>query len=91
MQKKVVYPELESCLAKKGILKKDIAELLGITQKGLSNKLNGKYCFTLDEAIAVREKWFSDIPIEVLFAKKKSCISGLTVEIGSNADKQQPE
>ena len=69
-KKKIVYPELEAQLAKKGCYKMQLAEMLGIVPRTLSNKLTGVSHFTIEEAIKIHDEWFSDIPIEELFRKK---------------------
>lgn len=48
-------------MAKRGISINDVAELLGIHRNSVSNKLYGKSAFTLDEAIAVYDRYFSDL------------------------------
>lgn len=70
MTKRIVYPELEAGLAGKGIRKTEVCGLLHIMPRTLSNKLAGKSHFTVEEAIAIREQWFRDIPIETLFRKQ---------------------
>ena len=55
---------------KREIRKKEVSEFLGIVPETLSKKLSGKNPFTLDEAFAIREQWFRDIPIETLFRKQ---------------------
>ncbi|MCM1231613.1 MAG: XRE family transcriptional regulator [Ruminococcus flavefaciens] len=63
----VHYPVLESEMAKRGILKRDVIELLGVENSTFSNKINGKRDFTLTEALAIWNKWFGDIPVDELF------------------------
>ncbi len=63
----VHFPVLETEMMKRRIFKRDITELLNIEASTLSNKINGKREFTLDEALMIWEKWFSDIPIDELF------------------------
>jgi hypothetical protein len=70
LSKKVAYPELEAALARKGIRKKEVSDLLGIVQRTLSKKLSGENYFTLDEAFAIQKEWFADILIETLFRKE---------------------
>ena len=70
MPKNVIFPELVSGLAGKGIRKMEVCGLLHIMPRTLSNKLAGKSHFTVEEAIAIREQWFRDMPIETLFRKQ---------------------
>lgn len=61
------YPTLVAEMAKRRIKKKDICELLGISQKTLWNKIEGHSDFTLEEAKLVRKTYFDDMTIEELF------------------------
>lgn len=36
----------------------------------MSKRLNGELNFSLYEAIVMHEKWFPDIPIEILFSRE---------------------
>ncbi|MDE6708360.1 MAG: hypothetical protein K2K06_10045 [Oscillospiraceae bacterium] len=85
-KKKIVYPELEAQLAKKGCYKMELAKMLGIMPRTLSNKMSGVSHFTIEEAMKIRDEWFSDIPIEKLFRKRNS-IHGIAIEIGASSDK----
>lgn len=73
-----MYPNVEAERTRAGLTLEPIAEELGITVPTLSQKLNGKYPVTFDEAkkikdIIVREKERKgitiniDMPLEVLF------------------------
>ena len=64
---KVNYPTLLGEMAKRRIKKKDICELLGISQKTLWNKIESRSEFTLEEAKLVRKAYFEDMSIEELF------------------------
>lgn len=66
----VAFPTLEAEIARRGIKKCEIANILGIGQRTLSNKLNGFTRFALEEAIKIKQTWFSEIPIEELFSRK---------------------
>lgn len=68
-RKKVVYPMLESEIARHGIKKYEIAETLGIKPLTLSKKLGGEIKFTLDEGLLIWGKWFSNVPMHELFRK----------------------
>lgn len=71
MPKKIIYPELEAGLARKGIRKTEVCRLLNIMPRTLSNKFSGVSHFTVEEAIRIQEQWFNDIPIEKLFKKNE--------------------
>lgn len=65
---KVTFPTLEAEIARRGIKKREIANILGIEQRTLSNKLNGYTRFALEEAVKIKQTWFPEIPIEELFS-----------------------
>ena len=67
-----VYPILEAKITEYGIKKKDIANAIGITPRALSLKLTGKVKFSLDEALAIKQKFFPTVPIEKLFEHERS-------------------
>lgn len=69
------YPTLEAEIARRQIKKKDIAEAIGIKQRTLSLKLMGNTDFTLTEAFAIRQKYFSDMAFEELFKKSGEALS----------------
>ena len=55
-------------MAKRSISINDIAALLGIHRNSVSNKLYGRSAFTLEEAFAIYDRFFSDLNFRVLFA-----------------------
>lgn len=66
------YPNLKAELARKNITLEKLSQALekrGIkkTIQTLSNRINGKCTFTLDEAKAIKEILETDIPIDTLF------------------------
>lgn len=64
-----MYKNLEVEMTRNGILKKGIAKCLGVREATLSNKMNGKSTFTLDEALKIKNTYFSGMTIEYLFKK----------------------
>lgn len=72
MPKKVIYPELIAGLARKGIRKKDVSDLLNIIPRTLSNKLAGVSHFTVEESVRIQETWFNDMTVNELFRKEES-------------------
>ncbi|HBB27654.1 MAG TPA: DNA-binding protein [Clostridiales bacterium] len=66
-----MYRNLEAEMIRKQISKYDIAELIKKTYNTVTEKLKGKYPFTLDEAIAIQEKYFPKLTIEYLFKKNE--------------------
>lgn len=68
------FPILETEIFERGIKKKTIAAKLGITEKTLSNKMNGISPFTWDEVLLIHSTFFPDIlPVE-LFKRNFSWI-----------------
>ena len=67
----VTYPILVAEMAKREIKKKNLCEALGITQKGLWKKLNGKAPFTWPEVRTIWKEFFPDIPPDILFEEAK--------------------
>lgn len=64
-----VYPNLTSEIAKQNVKKKEIAEVLGISNKAFYNKMCGYVSFTYDEAYKISETFFPNIDIKVLFKR----------------------
>lgn len=64
----VYYPTLVGELAKREIKKVTLARSIGVCDKALKNKLSGKTPFTWPEVRKIRSEFFSDIPVDTLFA-----------------------
>lgn len=62
-----MYPNLKAELARKNLNMVHLAEFLNVRYATVNSKVNGKYQFTLKEALAIREKFFPDLQIEYLF------------------------
>ena len=65
-KRRKVYEEKGNA-KKHGITQKDIAVLIGKTQKTVSQKLNGKIDFYMDEIIKIRNLLNPELSIEYLF------------------------
>lgn len=63
----VYYPTLIGEMAKREIQRKALAECIGVCDKAMRNKLNGKSPFTWPEVKKIRHKFFPDIPPDELF------------------------
>lgn len=65
------YTRLLEEISKREIKHKAIQKELGITKCTLSVKLHGKRnaSFTLEQAIAIQQKFFPDVTIEELFKR----------------------
>lgn len=66
-----MYPNLRAEFARKNMTFQIVADALGITVGTLSVKYNGKFGFTLDEAVAIKKLLDVDMPLEVLFEKEQ--------------------
>lgn len=66
----VVYPVLVGEIAKRGIKKKAIAQSIGVCNKSLNNKLNGKAPFTWPEVKIIRHQFFPDMNPDDLFTSE---------------------
>lgn len=64
----VRYPILIGEMAKRQIQKKALARTIGVCDKSLINKLNGRVPFTWPEVKTIRREYFPDIPTDELFA-----------------------
>lgn len=64
------YCFLEEYAHRRGVKKKDIAQLLGVSPKTIWNKLRGANDFTLGEAIKIKNRFFPDMPIEEIFKRE---------------------
>ena len=63
------YPVLAGEITKRGVKKKTIAQSIGVCDKSLNNKLNGRVQFTWSEVRTIHKTFFPDIPPDVLFAE----------------------
>lgn len=71
----VRYPVLVGEIAKRGIKKKVIAESIGVCDKSLKNKLDGKAPFTWPEVKVIRHRFFPDLDPDYLFEDSSEYIS----------------
>ena len=62
-----MYKNVRAEMSRKGIILEDLAEALGVTVPTVSQKLNGKYPITLNEAKVIKKRLGVDIPLEELF------------------------
>lgn len=63
----VYYPTLIGEMAKWEIQRKALAECIGVCDKAMRNKLDGKSPFTWPEVKKIRHRFFPDIPPDELF------------------------
>ena len=63
-----MYPNLKAEMARNNILIEKLMEVTGKSRSGVSNNLNGKGAFTVDEAIKIRNSIFPSMTIDYLFS-----------------------
>jgi DNA-binding XRE family transcriptional regulator len=61
------YGNLEAEMARVGMKRGDLADLLGVRKSTISFKLNGRSKFTLDECIEIKRALGVDMSIDALF------------------------
>ncbi len=59
---------LKSEMIKYGVTNVDIKNLLGCSDRTVTNKLSGETDFTIPEAIKIRNTFFPGLKLEYLFA-----------------------
>lgn len=64
------YPNLKAEIARSNVGIKDIMEVTGKSRPGVSNNLNGRGKFSVDEAILIRNKLFPRLTIDYLFSSE---------------------
>ena len=62
-----MYTNLIAKMKEKKVLNRDIQKLLGIHYNSVSNKVNHKTCFTIDEAMKIQERFFPECELGELF------------------------
>ncbi len=62
-----MYNNVKAEMKRKGIILEDLAEALNLTISTVSQKLNGNYPITLNEAKIIKSRLGVDIPLEELF------------------------
>lgn len=66
---------LSAEMARYGISNADIQELLGCSNKTVSNKLANNSSFSINEAIKIRDAFFPGLRIEYLFAQAEQVMA----------------
>ena len=62
-----MYRNARAEMVRAGLKLENVAEAMDLTISTLSQKLNGKYPFTLNEAKLFKKIVKSELPIEILF------------------------
>lgn len=67
----MAYLNLKAEMARKNVTIEEISDLLKIHRNSVSNKLNGKSKFSIDEAFSVQRAFFPDMETQYLFATEE--------------------
>lgn len=62
------YPNLKAEMARANYGIKDLMDVTGKSRAGISNNLNGRGSFSIDESIAIRNNLFPSLSIDYLFS-----------------------
>lgn len=65
-----MYKNLEAEIVRHDISKEDIAHTINKSYQTIMLKLSGKYSFTLDEALDIRNSYFPEFSLDYLFQKQ---------------------
>lgn len=65
-----MYPNLEAEIARKDITKTEIADGINMPRSTFTQKIGGKFEFTVGEAKRIQKKYFPEYSIEYLFKKR---------------------
>lgn len=65
-----MLPNLKAEMARFDIKKKDVAELLNLSPKTISVKMNNKGEFTRVEMCKIKEQFFSQFSLDYLFSDR---------------------
>lgn len=62
-----MYPNLKAEMARKGFTLADVSKVLGVRVSTVSDKFNGKYPISLNEAKKIKKMLDVDLTLEELF------------------------
>ena len=62
------YPNLKAEMARANYGIKDLMDVTGKSRAGISNNLNGRGRFSIDESLAIRNALFPSMSIDYLFS-----------------------
>ena len=65
------YRILNGKITERVILRRDIAQSIGVSSRAFRNKMTGVAPFTWDEVTLIRQKYFPDCSLEQLFTVEK--------------------
>lgn len=67
-----MFKNLKGEMVKKDLTNKQLAEKLKISERAIRNKLNGVSEFTWSEVLTIKECFFPEISLEILFSRKSA-------------------
>lgn len=67
MSKPIIFPELVSQMAERGVTQKQLAQATRLSEKAIYNKLRGLAPFTWPELCVIRRELFPDLSSDELF------------------------
>lgn len=65
------YSNLRAEMARKNISITDLMKVTGKSRSGVSNNLNGKGSFSVNESLAIRNRFFPELSIDYLFSNEE--------------------
>ena len=66
----MAYSTLRAEMARHGVMIKDLIDVTGKSRSAISKNLAGEGRFSVEEGIAIKNPFFPDIPVDVLFAEE---------------------
>lgn len=68
--KNIPYSNLKAEMARRGVKQIEIAEFLNVREATISDKINGKSTFDIDEAFKIKLAFFPDLSLDYLFSRE---------------------
>jgi len=63
---------LKAEMTRNGIHNNDIAQVIGKSKRTVSDKTGGRYPFSIEEAIKIRDELFQGLELEYLFSNTEA-------------------
>lgn len=64
-----MLPNLRAEMVRIGIKTTDIARAIGKTERSVRYKVSGQRSFSVEEALAIRDRFFPGLSVEYLFSR----------------------
>ena len=64
------YVNLKAELARCGVKQIDLAKLLNVREGTISDKINGKSTFDIEEAFKIKKTFFPEFSLDYLFSRE---------------------